>query len=99
MKRIVLALCVIGMGMCGLAAGQTVGENIDLYFSDWHNMTPRTTMGSLTVRDIYTKGDPQHPAKKAAVLKYITSYTYSTLAAHAATKPTKLNGQQQIYFV
>ena len=40
MKRLVLAGWFIAVGLSGLAGGQTVGENIDLYFSDWHNRTP-----------------------------------------------------------
>jgi len=40
-----------------------------------------------------------NPTQKGAVLRYINSYTYSTLAPHASTKATRLDGQQEIYFV
>jgi mannose-6-phosphate isomerase-like protein (cupin superfamily) len=98
MKRLVFAGWFIAVGLSGLAGGQTVGENIDLYFSDWHNRTPHRA-GSLSVRDIYSKGDPQHPATKGAVLRYINSYQYATLDPKAATQPTRLDGRQQIFFV
>lgn len=99
MKKNVLAAGVLSILLSAAAIGQTVGENIDLYFSDWHNSSPRTIRGSLSVRDIYTKGDPQHPSQKGAVLRYLNSYTYATLEAHATTKPVRLQGEQQIYFV
>ena len=56
-------------------------------------------MGSLQERDIFTRGDPQNPPKKGAVLRFINSYNYATLAPHASTKATRLEGQQEIYFV
>ena len=78
---------------------QTVGEAIDLYFGDWHNSPTRTTRGSLSERDIFTRGDPQHPTQKGAVLRYVNSYTYATLAPKTSTSATRLDGQQEIYFV
>lgn len=89
-----LALCVTP-----LALSQAIGERINLYFSDWHGMTPHTTHGSLEERDIYTPGDPHNPAQKGAVLRFISGYSYATLAPRASTKATRLDGQQEIYFV
>jgi mannose-6-phosphate isomerase-like protein (cupin superfamily)/uncharacterized RmlC-like cupin family protein len=83
----------------GLALAQTTGERIDLYFGDWHGAAARTTHGSLEERDILTKGDPQNPARKGAVLRFINSFTYATLPRHASTKTTRLEGQQEIYFI
>ncbi|HZR59306.1 MAG TPA: hypothetical protein VFA74_20735 [Terriglobales bacterium] len=91
-----LALCIL---LSPLAFAQTTGDRIDLYFSDWHNSTPRTTHGSLEERDIFTRGNPQNPTQKAAVLRFINSYTYATLAPQASTKATRLAGQQEIYFI
>ena len=82
-----------------LAVAQITGDKIDLYFGDWHNATPRTVRGSLEERDILTRGDAADPPKKGAVLRYLNSYTYDTLAPQASTKPTRLDGQQEIYFV
>jgi mannose-6-phosphate isomerase-like protein (cupin superfamily) len=96
-RRILTSLTIV---LCaGLAVAQTTGDRIDLYFGDWHASTPRTTQGSLVERDILTRGDPQNPTRKGGVLRYISSYTYATLAPHAATKATRLDGQQEIYFV
>src|SRR5579872_6981432 len=35
----------------------TQDRRIDLYMSDWRESTPRSTHGSLVLRDILTKGD------------------------------------------
>jgi mannose-6-phosphate isomerase-like protein (cupin superfamily)/uncharacterized RmlC-like cupin family protein len=96
-RRILASMTIV---LCaGLAVAQTTGDRIDLYFGDWHASTPRTTPGSLVVRDIFTRGDPQNPTRKGAVLRYISSYTYATLAPHASTKATRLDEAQEIYFV
>src|ERR1700761_1395503 len=91
------------LGICALlapsAGAQITGDKIDLYFGDWHNATPRTVLGSLEERDILTKGDAANPTQKGAVLRYMDGYTYDTLAPQASTKPTKLNGQQEVVFV
>jgi mannose-6-phosphate isomerase-like protein (cupin superfamily) len=91
-----LALCAV---LSPLALAQSPGDRIDLYFGDWHNSSPRTAMGSLTERDIYTRGDGVNPTQKGAVLRFINSYTYATLAPRASTKATRLDGQQEIFFV
>jgi mannose-6-phosphate isomerase-like protein (cupin superfamily) len=78
---------------------QITGDKIDLYFGDWHSATPRTVRGSLEERDIFTRGDAADPPQKGAVLRYVTSYTHDTLAPQASTKPTRLDGRQEIYFV
>jgi mannose-6-phosphate isomerase-like protein (cupin superfamily) len=98
MRRILgsLALCTL---LSPLALAQATGERIDYYFGDWHNSASRTSRGSLAERDIFTKGDPQNPTQKGAVLRYINSYTYCTLAPHASTQASRLDGQQEIYFV
>jgi mannose-6-phosphate isomerase-like protein (cupin superfamily) len=91
-----VALCAL---LSGLAVAQTSGDRIDLYFGDWHNATLRAGSGSLQEQDIFTRGDPQNPTHKGAVLRFINSYTYRTLAPHASTKATRLQGQQEIYWV
>jgi mannose-6-phosphate isomerase-like protein (cupin superfamily) len=95
----ILASLVMCAVLSPFTLAQATGDRIDLYFSDWHSSTPRTTMGSLQERDIFTRGDPQNPPKKGAVLRFINSYNYATLAPHASTKATRLEGQQEIYFV
>jgi len=91
------------LGLCAVLASagsaQTAGDRIDLYFGDWHASSPRMTHGALEQRDILTRGDALNPARKGAVLRFINSYAYATLAPHASTKPGKLDGQQEIYLV
>jgi mannose-6-phosphate isomerase-like protein (cupin superfamily) len=96
LASLILVLCA---GLSPFAIAQSIGDRIDLYFSDWHNSTARSVNGSLQQRDIFTRGDPQNPTKKGAVLRYVNSYTYATLAAHTSTKATRLDGQQEIYFI
>lgn len=96
LASLALAFCVAASSPL---PAQTTGDRIDAYFGDWHGAAVRTTHGSLAERDIFTRGDPQNPAQKGAVLRYLNSYTYATLAAHASTKATRLDGQQEIYFV
>ena len=98
-RMLVFLTFVLCAGLLQVALAQTTGDRIDLYFGDRHASTPRTTRGSLEERDIFTKGDPQNPSHKGAVLRFINSYTYATVPPHVATKATRLDGQQEIYFV
>ena len=58
--------------------------NVGMFINDWKNSKPRRAMyGKLAFRDILTKlegPDPQHPAKRGAVLTAITAISYATLA-------------------
>jgi len=97
LRRLLISLvCLL---WAGFALAQTTGDRIDLYFGDWHDAAPRTTHGALEERDIFTKGDPQNPAHKGALLRYVNSFTYATLPPRASTKATRLTGQQEIYYV
>src|SRR5882757_4751020 len=89
-----LGLCVV---LPWTAFAQTTGDRIDLYFGDWHTSPSRVAHGALEERDILTRGDAMNPAKKSAVLRFINSYAYATLAPHTSTKTEQLNGQQEIY--
>ena len=55
--------------------------------------------GSLEEREIFTHGDGVNPTRKGAVLRFVNFYNYAILAPHATTEATRLNGQQEIYFV
>jgi mannose-6-phosphate isomerase-like protein (cupin superfamily) len=81
------------------SAAQSSADRLDLYFSDWHSASAHTVRGALELRNIFTRGNPQAPTQKGAVLRFINSYSYATLAPGASTKPTRLEGQQEIYFV
>ena len=95
----IFALLGLGALLSPVALAQITGDKIDLYFGDWHNSAPRTLRGSLEERDILTRGDATNPSQKGAVLRYINSYTYATLAPQATTTATRLESQQEIYFV
>lgn len=94
---------LVSFGICAylapLAVAQITGDQINYYFGDWHNAAPHTIRGSLVERDILTRGDGLHPTHAGAVLRFINSYTYATLAPNASTAPTRLDDQQEIYFV
>ena len=81
------------------AAAQSVGDTIDLYFGDWHTSSPRTIRGELQLRDIFTRGNPQAPAQKGAVLRFVNSYDYAILAPRASAHSTRLDREQEVYFV
>lgn len=98
LRRTLAAMLFVSCCM-SLAMAQATGERINLYFSDWHNAKPHTTHGTLEERDIYTRGDPHNAAQKGAVLRFINGYSYATLAPRTSTSATRLDGQQEIYFV
>jgi mannose-6-phosphate isomerase-like protein (cupin superfamily) len=94
---------LILLGLCALlsssALAQTTGDRIDLYFGDWRTSPSRIAHGTLEERDILTRGDAMNPTQKGAVLRFINSYAYATLAPRASTKAERLEGRQEIYFV
>jgi mannose-6-phosphate isomerase-like protein (cupin superfamily) len=96
-SRILLFLAVCAA--CPLLPAQTTGERIGFYFGDWHKAQPRTIRGVLEERDILTRGNGLNPERPGAVFRFINSYTYATLPAGATTQATRLDGQQEIYFV
>jgi mannose-6-phosphate isomerase-like protein (cupin superfamily) len=73
--------------------------NIDMFIGDWHNSMPKHTHGLLIERDILSKGDPINPVTPGAVLEYVNRFTYAFLDADAATTPTTLNGEQEIFYI
>ncbi len=98
-RRLMVSAIAVLTSLTPLAlAQQSESERIDMYFGDWHTSAPHMTHGVLEQRDILTRGDPYHPTTKGAVLQFINSYSYATLAAGASTQPTALTGQQEIYF-
>jgi len=91
-----LGFCAL---LCGATFGQTTGDRIDLYFGDWHTSRSRVAHGTLEERDILTRGNGMNPAQKGAVLRFINSYAYATLAPHVSTKAERLEREQEIYWV
>lgn len=74
-----------------------VDTNVFLYINHWRNSPPMEAHGGLIERDILTPGDPLHPAKKGAVLKYIKAYRRGVLEPLTNTKPTR-HDQEQVFF-
>jgi mannose-6-phosphate isomerase-like protein (cupin superfamily) len=74
-------------------------RRIDLFMADWHESMPRYTHGSLVVRDILTRGDNFAPPQRGAILQRANFLAYATLAAHASTTPSRLTGQQEVFYI
>jgi mannose-6-phosphate isomerase-like protein (cupin superfamily) len=47
---------------------------------------------------VFTKGDAMKPTTKGAVLRYIDSYVYATLAPNASSPSLTLQGKQRVYY-
>lgn len=99
-RTIPLALTLWATFSSGALAQQVDSSTqIDMYFGDWRASTPRITHGSLEERDILTRGDAFAPLRKGAVLRHVNSFSYATLAPHASTAATRLEGRQEVFYV
>jgi mannose-6-phosphate isomerase-like protein (cupin superfamily) len=76
-----------------------VDTDVNLYINHWRNSTPAEDHGGLIERDILTRGDPLHPAKKGAVLKYIKAYRRGVLQPGTNTILRKNAGEQVFFYV
>jgi mannose-6-phosphate isomerase-like protein (cupin superfamily) len=76
-----------------------VGSNayVDMYFADWHASKPQT-IGPVTEYTVFTKGDPMKPTTKGAILRYVDSYVFATLAPGASSPSVTLSGKQRVYY-
>ena len=74
-------------------------RRIDLFISDWQGSMPRSEHGSLVLRDILVRGDNFAPSQKSAVLRAANFLAYGRLAEGAWTTPSKLAGEQEVYYV
>jgi len=77
---------------------ETVDRRIDQYMADWHESLPRSTHGSLVLRDMLTRGDYFAPPQRGAVLPAENFVAHGTLAAHASTTPARLDKQQEVFY-
>lgn len=77
---------------------QNAPDRFDSYFADWHAAKAHTSE-DLSERDIFTRGDPHKPSQSGAVLQFLNSYVYATLAPRSSTKARRLEGQQEVLFV
>lgn len=74
-------------------------RRIDMFFGDWRNSMPRHAYGSLVLRDILTRGDNYAPPQPGAILQAVNYLSYGRLAAHNATRPTRLEREQNVFYV
>jgi mannose-6-phosphate isomerase-like protein (cupin superfamily) len=72
---------------------------VDMYFGDWHESLPNAIFGSLIVRAVLSRGDNFFPPRKGAIIAYPYNLWYATLEPGASTVPTKLAGEQDIFYV
>ena len=88
--KMIAATLLAAITLSPLARAQElqVGSNayVDMYFADWHASKAQTT-GPVTEYTVFTKGDPVKPTTKGALLRYVDSYVYTTLAP-GATSPS-----------
>jgi mannose-6-phosphate isomerase-like protein (cupin superfamily) len=76
-----------------------VDTNVFLYINHWRNSPPIEAHGGLVERDILTPGDPLHPAKKGAVLKYIKAFRRGVLEPRTNTKPSRHDQEQAFFYI
>lgn len=74
-------------------------RRIDLFISGWQGSLPRFEHGSLVLRDILIRGDNFAPSQSSAVLRAANFFAYGRLAPGNWTTPTRLQGQQEVYYV
>ena len=88
-------------GLDPTAVDPATDPNAGMFINDWRNAKPRTMYSRLIFHDILTNlegPDPQHPAKKGAVLTAITAISYATLDAGATASGRAQSGQHQIFY-
>ena len=99
--KLIAATLLAATALSTLAHGQElqVGSNayVDMYFADWHTSKAQTT-GPVTEYTVFTKGDPMKPTTKGAILRYVDSYVYATLAPGASSPSVTLSGKQRVYY-
>ncbi len=76
-----------------------VDTDVSLYINHWRNSPPREGHGGLVERDILTRGDPFHPSKKGAVLRYLKAYLRAELPPQAGTREYKDAHEQVFLYV
>ncbi len=76
-----------------------VDTDVYLYINHWRNSLPAEGHGGLIERDILTPGDPLHPPKRGAVLKYIKAYKRAALEPLCSTQPFKSAAEQAFFCV
>ena len=89
------------MGLTRRPLNPAVDPNVGMFINDWRNAKPRTMYGKLVFHDILTSlegPDPQHPAKKGAVLTAITAISYAMLDPGATASGRAQKGERQVFY-
>jgi len=75
--------------------------DIDMFIGSWKESIPYNTHGSITERAILTKceGDPLWPRRKGAVLTQTNRFSRAHIDPFAATTPTTLDGEQEVFYI
>ena len=73
--------------------------DVYLYINHWRNSAPTEGHGGFIERDILTPGDPLHPPRKGAVLKYIKAYKRGVLEPRTNTQPARYEREQVFFYV
>jgi mannose-6-phosphate isomerase-like protein (cupin superfamily) len=71
--------------------------DVSLYLNDWRNSPPREGHGGLIERSILTPGDPFHPPRKGAVLRFLKIYSRAELSPRTITREHR-DDREQIFF-
>jgi mannose-6-phosphate isomerase-like protein (cupin superfamily) len=99
-KRIAAALFA-ATALLRLASAQElqVGSNacVDMYFGDWQ-ASKAESAGPVKEYAVFTKGDPMKPTAKGAILRYVDSYVFATMAPGASLPSATLSGKQRVYY-
>jgi mannose-6-phosphate isomerase-like protein (cupin superfamily) len=99
-KVIAVALfAAIAVSRLAHAQELQVGSNayVDMYLGDWH-ASKGETKGPVTEYAVFTKGDPMKPTAKGAILRYVDSYVFATMAPGASLPSATLSGTQRVYY-
>jgi mannose-6-phosphate isomerase-like protein (cupin superfamily) len=74
-------------------------RRIDMFIGDWRDSLPRHAFGSLVLRDILIRGDNYSPPQPGALLQAANFLAYANLQAGNSTTPTRLDHEQEIYYI
>jgi mannose-6-phosphate isomerase-like protein (cupin superfamily) len=85
----------------GLYANRSPDSDTDvsLYINHWRDSPSLEDDSGLIERDILTRGDPLHPSRKGAVLKYVKAFKYAVLPPHSQTRPRRHEREQVFFYV
>jgi mannose-6-phosphate isomerase-like protein (cupin superfamily) len=77
----------------------SIDTDVSLYINHWRNSPPAKNADGLIERNILIRGDPLHPPKKGAVLKYIESYKRAVLPPRSESAPGKHESEQIFFYI